>query len=198
MVMSIDPQGPGAAAGVRQGDVIVAWNSEPVRHVHSLLRALGPDSVGQTVTLGLRRAGEPVAGSADHRREARRLSETIAPNPVRLALALADAALADRLAALLTGVPGLRLGQRERDGRRGRSASPDPSPAADDDVPLTPRELEVLTLLAEGASNKMIAQRLGISVHTAKFHVGSLLDKLDAIGRTDAVAHAARLGVIHL
>jgi S1-C subfamily serine protease len=58
MVMSVDPQGPGAAAGVYQGDIIVTWNSEPVRHVHSLLRALGPDSVGKTVTLGLRRAGE--------------------------------------------------------------------------------------------------------------------------------------------
>ena len=63
---------------------------------------------------------------------------------------------------------------------------------------LTPRELEVLALMAEGASNKTIARRLGISVHTAKFHVGSLLDKLDATGRTDAVAHAARLGVIQL
>jgi DNA-binding CsgD family transcriptional regulator len=72
------------------------------------------------------------------------------------------------------------------------------SPQADVEVPLTARELEVLALLAEGASNKMIARRLGISVHTAKFHVGSLLDKLDAVGRTDAVAHAARLGVIHL
>ena len=58
MVMSVDPQGPGAAAGVYQGDIIVAWNGEPIRHVQSLLRALGPDSVGQTVTLGLRRAGE--------------------------------------------------------------------------------------------------------------------------------------------
>jgi len=56
----------------------------------------------------------------------------------------------------------------------------------------------VLALLAEGASNKAIAQRLGISVHTAKFHVASLIDKLDAVGRTDAVAHAARRGVIHL
>ena len=52
--------------------------------------------------------------------------------------------------------------------------------------------------MAEGASNKAIARRLGISVHTAKFHVGSLLEKLDATGRTDAVAHAARLGVINL
>jgi DNA-binding CsgD family transcriptional regulator len=68
----------------------------------------------------------------------------------------------------------------------------------DGDVPLTPRELEVLALLAEGASNKVIARRLGISVHTAKFHVASLLDKLDAVGRTDAVAHAARRGVINL
>ena len=59
-------------------------------------------------------------------------------------------------------------------------------------------ELQVLAPLAEGESNKVIARRLGISVHTAKFHVGSLLDKLDAIGRTDAVAHAARRGVINL
>jgi len=58
MVMSVDPRGPGAAAGVYQGDIIVTWNSEPIRHMHSLLRALGPDSVGQAVTLGLRRAGE--------------------------------------------------------------------------------------------------------------------------------------------
>ena len=58
MVMSVDPQGPGAAAGVHQGDIIVAWNDAPIGHVQMLLRALGPDSVGQTVRLGLRRAGE--------------------------------------------------------------------------------------------------------------------------------------------
>lgn len=57
MVMSVDPKGPGALAGVHQGDILVAWNGEPIRHMQSLLRALGPDSVGQTVTLGLRRAG---------------------------------------------------------------------------------------------------------------------------------------------
>ena len=58
MVMSVDPKGPGASAGVHQGDVIVAFNGEPIRRVQSLLRALGPDRVGQTVTLDLRRAGE--------------------------------------------------------------------------------------------------------------------------------------------
>ena len=59
MVMSLDPRGPAAAAGIRQGDVIVAWNGETVRHVQSLLRALGPDSVGREAVLGLRRADEP-------------------------------------------------------------------------------------------------------------------------------------------
>ena len=58
MIMSVDAKGPGAAAGLHQGDTIVTWNGEPVRHVQSLLRALGPDSVGQTVTLGLRRGGQ--------------------------------------------------------------------------------------------------------------------------------------------
>jgi len=58
MVMNVDPQGPGAKAGAHQGDVIVTWNGEPIRHVRSLLRALGSDSVGQTVRLGLRRGGE--------------------------------------------------------------------------------------------------------------------------------------------
>ena len=70
-------------------------------------------------------------------------------------------------------------------------------PAADS-IGLTSRELEVLSLLGEGASNKEIARRLAISVHTAKFHVASILEKLDATGRTDAVAHAARLGLLML
>jgi S1-C subfamily serine protease len=56
--MKVEPQGPGAKAGVHQGDIIATWNGEPICHVRSLLRALGPDSVGQRVTLGLRRGGE--------------------------------------------------------------------------------------------------------------------------------------------
>jgi S1-C subfamily serine protease len=58
MVMSVDPSGPGALAGIHQGDILVAWNGEPIPHVQSLLRALGPDSVGQTVALALRRTGQ--------------------------------------------------------------------------------------------------------------------------------------------
>ena len=58
MVMSVDPHGPGAQAGIHQGDILAAWHGEPILHVHSLLRARGPDSVGQTLALGLRRTGQ--------------------------------------------------------------------------------------------------------------------------------------------
>lgn len=63
---------------------------------------------------------------------------------------------------------------------------------------ITPREREVLQLLAEGLPNKAIAQRLGISEHTVKYHVNALLGKLDAQSRTEAVVRATRLGLILL
>jgi DNA-binding NarL/FixJ family response regulator len=63
---------------------------------------------------------------------------------------------------------------------------------------LTPRELEVLGALADGASNKAIARRLGISFHTVKFHVAAVLAKLDAESRTEAIAKAAQLGLVML
>jgi DNA-binding CsgD family transcriptional regulator len=125
------------------------------------------------------------------------VSEATQPTIV-IAVEIDNPDLADRLASLLDGIEGLRLAAT------GEAASVaiisrDPRNAAEPHgFDLTPRELDVLALLAEGASNKTIARRLGISVHTAKFHVGSLLEKLDATGRTDAVAHAARRGVIHL
>lgn len=114
-----------------------------------------------------------------------------------VAINVSEPALSDRLAALLAAVPGVRLAAPGEPADVVLSV-PGSSPSPDCDAGLTPRELEVLALLAEGASNKTIARRLAISVHTVKFHVSQLLDKLDATGRTDAVAHAARLGVIHL
>jgi len=119
-------------------------------------------------------------------------------SPLVIAIEIDDPVLADRLASLLGGVAGLALAPP------GQAAdvaivSRDPQSGVEPfDRELTQRELDVLALMAEGASNKTIAKRLGISVHTAKFHVGSILDKLDATGRTDAVAHAARRGVINL
>jgi DNA-binding NarL/FixJ family response regulator len=64
--------------------------------------------------------------------------------------------------------------------------------------PLTPREVEVLALLAEGLGNKEIAARLGISDHTVKTHVAAVFAKLDVSTRAEAVASAARLGLLML
>ena len=123
------------------------------------------------------------------------MSETARP-PIVVSVELDDGELKNRLVALLGSVAGLRLsapGETPSVAIVSRDQHDEPS-----EVELTPRELDVLALLAEGASNKTIARQLGISVHTAKFHVGSILNKLDASGRTDAVAHAARRGVINL
>jgi DNA-binding NarL/FixJ family response regulator len=76
-----------------------------------------------------------------------------------------------------------------------------PDGVADMEVPapsLTVREMEVLRLLAEGASNKAIARSLGITPHTAKFHVAAIAAKLGAAGRTDAVARAVSLGLVRV
>lgn len=59
MVMTVDAAGPGAAAGVRQGDVIVSWNGHALQGVVGVWRELGPDSVGSVVRLSVRRAGDP-------------------------------------------------------------------------------------------------------------------------------------------
>ena len=126
------------------------------------------------------------------------MSKSTAAGPIRVALNLEDKGLANRLTVLLTNIPGLRLVRASESPDVVLVLSTEVSTPADGDVPPTPRELEVLTLLAEGKSNKEIARGLGISVHTAKFHVGALIDKLDAVGRTDAVAQAARRGVIQL
>jgi len=74
-----------------------------------------------------------------------------------------------------------------------------PLPAADALVEtLTPRETEVLQLLAEGLTNRRLGERLGISEHTAKFHVNAILGKLGARTRGEAIAQAARLGLLLL
>jgi DNA-binding NarL/FixJ family response regulator len=75
---------------------------------------------------------------------------------------------------------------------------PRPTPAPALAEPLTPREVEVVQLLAEGLTNRRIGERLGISEHTAKFHVNAILGKLGAQSRSEAVAQAARLGLVLL
>lgn len=75
---------------------------------------------------------------------------------------------------------------------------PDSLDGAAPGAAFTARERQVLRLLADGASNKAIARELRISVHTAKFHVAAAIAKIGASGRTDAVARAIRLGVVHI
>ena len=72
------------------------------------------------------------------------------------------------------------------------------APVVPSPEPLTPRESEVLQLLAEGLPNKTIARRLDISEHTVKFHVNAILGKLNAQSRTEAVVRASQAGLILL
>ena len=71
-------------------------------------------------------------------------------------------------------------------------------PAADPQDALTPRELEVFELMAKGLANQDIAQVLGISRHTAKFHVAQILEKTGSATRTEAVRQGLRMGWIGL
>ena len=73
-----------------------------------------------------------------------------------------------------------------------------PTESLEPDRTLTPRENEVLQLLAEGLPNKVIAARLGVSEHTIKFHINAIFSKLSVQSRTEAVVRATRLGLIIL
>ncbi len=127
------------------------------------------------------------------------------PETLTIALNLADQNLAERVTALLGEVTGVNLVADEAaadlilsqanfgdDATAGRPADALPI------IALTPRESEVVVLLAEGLSNKAIALRLGIAPDTAKFHVARLIEKLDASDRTEVVIQAARRGIVQL
>lgn len=109
---------------------------------------------------------------------------------LRVAIRVEDAALAAELRALFFAA-GHEVVDAEpadivmSDARSGFAAVSEP------DVLLTPRELEVLGAIGEGLTNKAIARKLGISLHTVKFHIESLFRKLGARTRTEALAKAA-------
>ena len=123
-----------------------------------------------------------IIGSGSQRRELREQIESAVPDVVGEFGSLAEARDAgiDADAFLLTAVTVPDL---------------DDEPAVES---LTPREIEVLERVAEGLPNKAVAQRLGISDQTVKFHLTSILGKLGAMNRTDAVRRAVRRGLIAL
>lgn len=115
-----------------------------------------------------------------------------------MAILPADATARDLRLAIAAAKRGLSLLPEPllRSSQAKRHAPPrDPDPGTE---ALTARELDVLAAMTDGASNKAIARRLGISFHTVKFHVASVLEKLDAETRTEAVAEAARRGLVML
>jgi DNA-binding NarL/FixJ family response regulator len=121
-------------------------------------------------------------GTARERRDLRTALETSPPDIIGEFESLAEARRSGLAADAIVGVP-----------QSDPEPDDDPSPEA-----LTPREIQVLELVAEGLPNKVIAERLGISDQTVKFHIGSISGKLGAGNRTDAVRRAVRRGVIAL
>jgi DNA-binding NarL/FixJ family response regulator len=131
---------------------------------------------------------------ADDRRELARRS---AGDTRALALLPSDATPEQLRAAVAAVLQGLSV----RVAGHAQAAEPDREPGAlppADHEPLTPRELEVFELLGKGLSNPDIAGVLGISSHTAKYHVGQILAKVGAATRAEAVRIGLQLGVIGL
>ncbi len=124
-----------------------------------------------------------------------RADQAVERGPARAVLPR-DAASGEILAAIDAVLAGLVVLHPETLGPRPRREAWPARVAADPAQALTARELEVLGMLAEGLGNKIIAARLGISSHTAKYHVASILAKLGAGSRTEAVTIGMRRGLV--
>jgi len=149
--------------------------------------ALAPDAVARTPAFVLLADAPTAAWTADALRAGARsvLPRDATPDEIMAALEAAAVGLVTLPAELAADFVSAT---------RGPGSRSDGAPTQ----PLTRREIEVLGMLAEGLANKNIAARLGISEHTVKTHVASILSKLDAFSRAEAVAIGARQGLILL
>jgi DNA-binding CsgD family transcriptional regulator len=115
-------------------------------------------------------------------------------HPTRIVVRMQDARLRTEIVERLAGLPDVFV--EEADGAGADDGAIEKIEDVGSTQGLTPREVEVLGLLAEGLANKEIAARLLVSTHTAKFHVESLMHKLEAANRAQAVKEGIRLGLI--
>jgi len=200
-----------ADASDRETLAALAWDagSRVIGHAdtpHALARLIEHNAADAILTL-LPRDDAPTAWLAERRApfiaiaRSRDVSAMRAARAAGVAAILEPGADADTLrlalAALKQGLSVFPSALGAVPSHEERAETRDIEPAASGES-LTPRELEVLAALADGASNKAIARRLGISFHTVKFHVAAILEKLDAESRTEAVAEAARRGLVML
>ena len=110
-----------------------------------------------------------------------------------------DSSASEIISAIHAANRGLVLLDPELARELGRLSRPNPAESTLENLEeLTPHEIEVLRLLAEGLGNKEVASRLGISDHTVKFHISSILAKLGAGSRTEAVTIGIRMGLVLL
>lgn len=164
-----------------------------------LLDYAPPDFAEQTVTAvdSSRYFRAPAPGRIVRRSESGLALVMLSEDPARDAASSARAVLSNDasadLVAAATRLAAAGYTIRKAGAADRRNETP---PALEQQAPISQREREVLALLSEGASNKVIARKLDISVHTAKFHVAAVCTKLKARNRTDAVSIALREGVL--
>jgi DNA-binding NarL/FixJ family response regulator len=192
LVVSADPLARGGLTALvaARSELVLAGESTP-REVAGAAARSGPAVILWDLGAGggdaLRAAPVPVVALAAEEREAAEALRAGARG------ALFRGAAPDAVAAaLLAAARGLTVLDGDLAGEFVRP------PAAAPREPLTPREREVLALLAEGLANKVIAARLGISEHTAKFHVNAIFGKLGVESRAEAIVQAARMGLVVL
>lgn len=198
LILGEDPLARGGLAVLLGGEsgIVVLGQSSPGAEALAVAAGLQPDAVlwdlgvsPRSVPDGLGSLSAVVVLAVDEELAAQALAAG-----ARGALPR-EAGGARIAAALRAASRGLLTVDESFAGALLRPQAPAAEPLVD---PLTPREIEVLQLLAEGLSNKEIGGRLGISESTAKFHVNAILGKIGAQGRTDAVVRAVRMGLVLL
>ena len=198
------PESPSPAARPEPPDVLLLDAADPraAAEIAGMLDLFRPAS-GIVVLGGAGAAGRRDARQEDSADVLRYLAQGAGTAGLAFGLLRRDAAVEEVIVALTAVAGGVIVLDRRLGSALATSTEPAFAAAASERTigggeALTPRELEVLQLVAQGLPNKTIASRLHVSEHTAKFHVSSIMLKLGAASRTEAVTLAARKGLLIL